>query len=70
MKPPRPTVKARSISFVKMEQLAKRKEVDLYVRSLGVIAADPIAEELRKFERLGPDKTPASVLSVLESGHT
>ena len=47
MRPPKPIIKARSISFTKMEELAKHKaRADVYIGSIGIIEPDPIADEL------------------------
>ena len=47
-------IKARAMSFVKMEELAERKaRADVYVGSIGIIGSDPIKE---------PNRTPTSVL--------
>ena len=53
MRLPKPVIKARSISFIKMEELAERKaRADVYVGSIGIIEPDPIADELRRHEMI------------------
>ena len=53
MRPPKPVIKAGSISFAKMEELAERKaRVDVYVRSIGIVEPDPITDELRRHEKI------------------
>jgi len=56
MKPPKPMIKAGSISIAKMdkiaEQMSDEENDDIYVGSISVMTPDPIANELREFEAI------------------
>ena len=59
MKPPRSSVKSRSIQLANLDKLAKDKDrVDTFVGSMMVIGYDPIMEELHCFKDIYHKRAP------------
>ena len=53
MKPPKPVIKAGAVSFARLEKLSEAKNAaDVFLGSMSIIEADPIADELREIEEI------------------